>query len=145
MPLSPAVDGVWEALANDEQILTFKGLTPSSSIDEKVNYIVRSEETDGVITADVLPIILIFTRPGKPDVRTKQMYNDKIVVEVYAADAYKAQQIADRVFDVLHNAELVSPTFQVSACRFAYATTFRTGIPGIRGHRLWFDVSYFIG
>lgn len=146
MPLSPAVDGVWLALANDLTIRSFKGYDATTTIATIAqNYIFKSEETDGVVMASTIPLILIYTRPGKPDPHTKQMYNDKIVIDVFAGDDYRARQMADRVFDVLHNAQLQTPTFTVPVCRFAYATSWRTGINGVRAHRLFFDVSYYIG
>lgn len=145
MPLSPAIDGVSQALAKDEQILSFKGLTLSSPVADVANYIIETEQTEGIVTADTIPLILLYTRPGKTDKSTLQQYIQKIVVDVFAQDRYNASLITDRVFDVLHNADLPSPTFQVSTCRYSHDTDFVTGINGVDGHRTWFDVSFYIG
>lgn len=145
MPLSPAIDGVTKALASDDQILSYKGLTTSSPLADLAAYIRETEQTEGIVTAETIPLILIYTRPGKPDRSTIQQYISKVVIDVFAKDSYTARSISDRVFDVLHNADLPSPTFQISTCRYAHDSDFVTGISGVEGHRSWFDVSFYIG
>lgn len=145
MPLSPAIDGVWIALQNDAQIMNFKGLTVPATAAQIATYIVETEETDGLVDATSVPMILVYTRPGRPDPGTKQLYNDKIVVDVYAATDYTTHAMADQAFAVLHNANLPSPNMTMSACRFSFGTSFKTGIVGVKAHRLYFDVSYLIG
>jgi hypothetical protein len=145
MSLSLAIDGVANALAKDAVLLNFKGLIPSSPNDQLAAFIVKSEETDGVIDQTKIPLILLYTRPGRPDSRTSQMYNDKVVIDVFAANSFIARQMVDEIQRVLQNATLSSSGEMASGCRFAYATNFATGLQGVRGHRVYYDVLNYIG
>jgi hypothetical protein len=143
--LSVAMDGVVSVLAKDAALLSFKGLSLASLPAQIAEFIVKSEETDEVIDHTKLPLILAYTRPGKPDIRTPQMHHSKIVIDVFAPTDYIARQMADEMFKVLHNGDTSTTSETVSGCRYAYGTSFMTGIQGIKGYKMYFDVLHYIG
>jgi hypothetical protein len=137
------LDSVARLLANDAEFLAFKGLSPESSLDDKAAFIVKEEETDGIVTSDSIPIVLIYTRPGKPDHRTTQVYIGKVVIDCFAADGNTARMMSDRTLQLMQN---WVPDDQASfVCRHAYDTSFKTGIPGVKGHRHYYDISGYVG
>jgi len=145
MSLSVALDGVVSKLAKSETLLSFKGLTLASLPAQVAEFIVKSEETDEVIDSTKVPLILIYTRPGKPDIRTPQMHHSKIVIDLFAPTNYIAQQMSDEIFLQLQNSDTSTLSETVSGCWYAYGTSFMTGLQGIRGHKLYFDVFHYIG
>jgi hypothetical protein len=145
MTLSSSVDAIWYALASDAQILAFKGLTPTSPIENIRSYIQRTEETEDVVDADSIPLILIYTRPGSQSRKSIQFYYDKVVIDSYASDDDTAKQMADRIFNVLQNGVYDAPDIPIGNIHLAYHTSFKTRIQGIRGYRLYFDVMVYIG
>ncbi|WAH38236.1 hypothetical protein [Alicyclobacillus dauci] len=108
---------------------------------DKVAYIVKEEETDGIVDSTTIPIVLLYIRSGKPDVRTPTVYIGKVVIDCFASSGNTARQMVERTQALMQNWE--PPGFFVS--RSAYDTSFKTGITGVKGHRIYYDVSYFVG
>lgn len=137
------LNAVFRLLANDATFLAFKGLTPTSTIDLKVAYIQQEEDPDEIVTADTIPIVLMYTRPGKPDHRTTQVYLGKVVIDCFAKDGNTARQMVDQTMVLMQNWEPNAPGAFVA--RFAYETSFKTGIVGTKGHRVFYDISSYVG
>jgi hypothetical protein len=135
------LDQVWALLANDATFLGFKSLTPASDNASKAAFIVKEEETDSIVTGSTIPIVLLYTRPGKPDHRSTQVYIGKVVIDCFASTGNTARQMAERTQAIMQSWE--PPGFLV--CRFAYDTSFKTGITGVKGHRVYYDVNSFVG
>lgn len=135
------LDQVWKLLANDATFLNFKGLTPASDGASKAAYIVKEEETDGIVDNTKIPICLLYIRPGVKDHRTPQVYIGKVVVECFASTGNTARQMVEQAQALMQNWE--PPGFFVS--RQSWETSFKTGITGVKGHRASFDVSYYVG
>jgi hypothetical protein len=132
---------VWALLANDATFLGFKSLTPASDNASKASYIVKEEETDSIVTGSTIPIVLLYTRPGKPDVRTTQVYIGKVVIDCFANAGNTARQMVEQTQAIMQS---WGPS-GFFVCRFAYDTSFKTGITGVKGHRAYYDVSSYVG
>lgn len=141
MDSSDLLNVVWEQITNDATFLGFKGLTSSGTVAEKVAYVVKDEETDGVVDNTTIPICLLYIRPGKPDHRSPTVYIGKVVIDCFAKDGNTARLMTKQAKALLQN--WTSPGMWVA--RFAYDTSFKTGIVGVKGHRIFFDVNYYVG
>ncbi|GMA50129.1 hypothetical protein GCM10025857_14860 [Alicyclobacillus contaminans] len=135
------LDQVWKLLANDATFLSLLRLTTSTDNATKATKIVKEEETDGIVTTSTIPMCLLYIRPGKADVRTPTVYLGKVVIDCFAKDGNTARKMYEQALALMQNWE--PPGFFVS--RMAYDTSFKTGITGVKGHRVYFDVSYFVG
>lgn len=143
MSSAALLDSIWRLLANDPAFLAFKGLAPTSPIEDRADYIQKEEETEGIVDANTIPICLLFVRPGKFDHRSSQVYISKAVIECYAHDGNTARKMAEHTMGLMQNWQPDGlPSF---VCRLAYDTSFKTGIPGVKGHRIYYDVSYYVG
>jgi hypothetical protein len=128
------------AAVTQNQTVQSKLATTSSGTD-KLLYIVKEEETDNIVTGSTIPIVLVYTRPGKPDHRSTQVYIGKVVIDCFASTGNTARQMVERTQAIMQSWE--PPGFLV--CRFAYDTSFKTGITGVKGHRVYYDVNSFVG
>jgi len=132
---------IFAVLANDATFLNFKGLTPTSDIADKAAYIQKGQETDGVVTNETIPICLLYPEAGTADTRTLTVYIGKVVIDCFAANWNAAAVMAGQAQKLLHNWHVHG----IYVARFAYDTSFKTGIVGVKGHRVFFDVNSYIG
>lgn len=131
---------VFLLLSNDATFLNFKGLAPTSPIADKVAYIVKEEETDSIVTSDTIPIVLLYSRPGH---KSQRIYTGKVVIDCFAKDGNTSSMMTDRTNALMTNWK--PPNTPAYMCDYAYDTSFKTGIPGVKGHRIFFDVMQYNG
>lgn len=140
MASADLINAVFRRLANDATFLAFKSLTPASPMSSKVAYVNKEEETDGIVDSSTIPIVLLYTRPGHA---TQRIYTGKVVIDCFAADGNTARMMVDQT-DVLIN-NWVPDSQSAYGCAWAYDTSFKTGITGVKGHRVFYDVMQYTG
>lgn len=135
------VDAIYNTLKHDVEFMDILGLTPASPSHSISARIVRGMEPDkAVISADV-PLLLIYVKPGRFS-RNYLVYEGKFCLDIYAKSGSQAKLIADRAFQLFHDKQIKDEGFIASRCSLAYDADFATGITGVKGYELIFDVNY---
>lgn len=118
-------------------------LSVQSSSQDKAGFVVQEEETDGVVSSSTIPIVLIYTRPGHVHSYSTRHYTGKVVIDCFASSGNVARMMVDQAVSLIHDwTPDVTQTYLASK---AYDTSFKTGIQGVKGHRVYFDVLQFVG
>ncbi|MEK5165984.1 hypothetical protein GNQ08_27240 [Paenibacillus macerans] len=135
------IDAIYNTLKRDDQFMAFFGLSPSSPSESIVTRIVRGIEPDKAVTGKDVPMMLIYLKPGRFS-RNYLVYEGKFCLDVYGKNRNQAKQIADRAFRLFHDQQIRDENYLSSLCSLAYEADFATGITGVKGYEIIFDVNY---
>lgn len=135
------VDAIYNTFKNDVEFMALLDLTPTSPRDSILKRIVRGMEPDKAVTGADVPMLLIYVKPGRFS-RNYLVYEGKFCLDIYAKSSSQAKLIADRAFQLFHDKQIKDEGFIASCCSLAYDADFATGITGVKGYELIFDVNY---
>jgi hypothetical protein len=134
------IDAVYNVLKQDSTFMGYFGLTPSSDPEDIVKRLVRGMEPDGPITSRNIPLCLMYDKPGRYG-RNYLVYEGKFCLDVYAKSAFDARTITEKAFTLFHDRPLDN-SFKTFNCFMSYDDDFATGITGVKGREIIFDVDY---
>jgi hypothetical protein len=135
------VDAVYGILKQDESFMAHFGLSPSSSPEDIVKRIVKGMEPDQALSSSIVPLVTIYVKPGRYG-RNHLVYEGKFCIDIYGKNAAQARTIAERIFGLFHDDYLVGREFRSFRCSLAYDADFATGISGVKGYEVIYDVDY---
>ncbi|MGG6309788.1 hypothetical protein [Paenibacillus macerans] len=135
------VDAIYNTLKQDVEFMALLGLTPTSPANSIVARIVKGMEPDKAVTSADVPMLLIYVKPGRFS-RNYLVYEGKFCLDIYAKNSNQAKIIADRAFELFHDKQIKDKSFMSSRCSLAYDADFATGITGVKGYEVIFDVNY---
>lgn len=135
------VDAIFNTLRHDEEFMSLMNLTPVASMESIVKRLVKGMEPDKAITSADVPMLLMYVKPGRFS-RNYLVYEGKFCLDIYAKNGNQAKQIADRVFQLFHDKQIKDKNFMSSRCYLAYDADFATGITGVKGYEVIYDVNY---
>lgn len=135
------LDAIFNTLINDVSYMALLGLTPNSTPEEITKRIIRGIEPDTTISSSNVPLTLIYMKPGRYS-RNYLVYEGKFCIDHYGKTSYQTRQLFDRVFQLLHDRQVVGEGFRTFTCYLAYDDDFATGITGVKGYESMFDVDY---
>lgn len=135
------VDAIYNTLKQDVEFMGLLGLAPTSPRDSILSRLVRGMEPDKAVTSADVPMLLIYVKPGRFS-RNYLVYEGKFCLDIYAKNSNQAKMIADRSFQLFHDQQIRSNDFNSSRCSLAYDADFATGITGVKGYEIIFDVNY---
>ena len=138
---SKLLDAIYNTLKNDAEYMAMLGLTPSSPGSEITKRIIRGMEPDSAISGSNVPLVLIYTKPGRFG-RNFLVYEGKFCIDHYAKTSYQARQLAERAYELFHNKTIESGDFKSFTSYLAYDSDFATGITGVKGFESIYDVDY---
>lgn len=128
-------------LVRDAEFMSLLGLTTESDPEQVVKQLVKGVEPSQAISRETIPMLLIYEKPGKYS-SNHLVFEGKTAIEVYAKSPIEAEQIANRIFNLLHDRELVGEGFRAPCCALVYGSPFATGIAGVRGYEVNYDANY---
>ncbi|WP_391573867.1 hypothetical protein [Cohnella sp.] len=135
------IDAVYMTLKQDEEFMSMIGLATSSTQEEVTQKIVRGMEPEQALTGDSVPQALIYIKPGRYS-RNDQVYEGKFCIDLYAKNTAQARGLAQRIFELIHDREIAGPGFYSFRAFLAYDADFATGITGVKGYCVMYDVDY---
>ncbi|MDK8182112.1 hypothetical protein [Paenibacillus sp. UMB4589-SE434] len=135
------IDAVYATLRSDQKILQMLGLPIAPTQEELAKRIVRGMEPDHTITADTIPMILAYIKPGR-FTRNHLVYEGKFCLEFLSHTTKQTREMADRAFDLFHDKSIQLQGFRTFCCELAFDTHFATGITGVKGYSAVYDVDY---
>lgn len=135
------IDAIYNTLKHDEEFMALLGLAPTSPRDSILKRIVKGMEPEKALTSADVPMLLIYLKPGRFS-RNYLVYEGKFCLDIYGKNGNQAKQIADRAFRLFHDQQIRDENFLSSRCSLAYDADFATGITGVKGYEIIFDVNY---
>lgn len=135
------IDAIYNTLKHDDEFMALLGLASTSPVESIVSHIVSGMEPDKAITGSDVPMLLIYLKPGR-FARNYLVFEGKFCLDIYGKNSYQAKQIADRTFQLFHDQQIRDEKFLSSRCSLAYDADFATGITGVKGYEVIFDVNY---
>lgn len=91
-------NGIYRWLAQDEVILNYLGLAPTSSATEKARHIQKRVQPQ--LLAENLPLIAFYAPPGRREGKNHLVYTTDFIFDIYTQDDVElAQKIGQRLID----------------------------------------------
>ncbi|MCU6797999.1 hypothetical protein OB236_38330 [Paenibacillus sp. WQ 127069] len=135
------IDAIYSTCKRDAEFMAFFGFTPSSPAAEITGRLIRGMEPDQTLTGSNVPQVLIYTKPGR-FASNPLVFEGKFCFDIYAKTSYQAKQIGSRVFQLFHDKRVHGTTLHTYLCVMAYDSDLATGITGVKGYEMIFDVDY---
>lgn len=135
------VDAIYSTLKQDAEFMALFGLTLSSPVVEITKRLIRGMEPDQTLTGANVPQIMMYVKPGR-FASNPLVFEGKFCLDIYAKSSHQARQIGDMAFNLFHDKHISSATIHSYLCIMAYDSDFATGITGVKGYEIIFDVDY---
>jgi hypothetical protein len=119
----------------------YLGLTPASPQKDILARLIEGMEPDKTIDSTSVPIVLIYDKTGRFG-RNYLVYEGKFCLDVYHKTSYQAKQATARAFKLFHDKPIDDADFHSPRCMMAFDDYFATGITGVKGREIIFDVDF---
>ncbi|MCY9593723.1 hypothetical protein PC41400_21590 [Paenibacillus chitinolyticus] len=134
-------DAITGTLKSDDELKGLLGVMPNATPAQWLPKLTVGMEPEITISKDTVPHLCVFDKPGRFSMNPL-VYEGKFCVDIYAKTAAQARQIGSRLFHLLHDRQIMKSGFRSFLCVLAYEIDFATGITGVKGYQVIYDVDY---